>query len=124
MAFKMAAAVIAVPADQPVAPTLPIDLSHLHRQTMGDRHLQREVLKMFLRHSREQIERLKKAESMEARREAAHSLVGSAKGIGAFTIASIAAEIERAKGPVNGRLKALQAAATAARIFIEDYLAV
>lgn len=124
MAFKTATAVIAEPAEPPAAPTLPIDLSHLYRQTMGDRHLQREVLKMFLRYSREQIERLQTAESMEARREAAHSLVGSAKGIGAFTIASIAAEIERAKGPVNGRLKALEAAAAAAAVFIEDYLAV
>jgi HPt (histidine-containing phosphotransfer) domain-containing protein len=79
---------------------------------------------MFLRYSREQIERLRTAESMEARREAAHSLVGSAKGIGAFTVASIAAEIESAKGPVNGRLKALEAAAAAAAVFIEDYLAV
>jgi len=124
MAFKTAMVAIAKAAEQPAAPALPIDLGHLHRQTMGDRHLQREVLKMFLRHSREQIERLKTAESVEARREAAHSLVGSAKGIGAFIIASIADEIEKAKGPVNGRVKALEAAAAATRIFIEDYLAV
>ncbi len=37
---------------------LPVDLNHLHRQTMGDRGLQREVLKIFLRHSAEQVERL------------------------------------------------------------------
>jgi HPt (histidine-containing phosphotransfer) domain-containing protein len=124
MAFKMAMAANAEAAEQPAAPALPIDLSHLHRQTMGDRHLQREVLKMFMRYSREQIERLKTAQSIEARREAAHSLVGSAKGIGAFTIASIAAEIEGAKGPVDGRLRLLEAAAAAARTFFEDYLAV
>ena len=90
---------------------------------MGDRHLQREVLKIFLRHSAEQIERLKTAESVAERRETAHSLVGSAKGIGAFAIAAIAGEIEAARGPVVGRLKALEAAAAAARIFIQDFLA-
>ena len=90
---------------------------------MGDRHLQREVLRLFLRHSAEQIERLRTAESVEERRETAHSLVGSAKGIGAFSIAAIAGEIEAARGPVVGRLKALEAAAAAARFFIQDFLA-
>jgi HPt (histidine-containing phosphotransfer) domain-containing protein len=123
MAFKSATAVAIQADEERVAPRLPIDLNHLHRQTMGDRHLQREVLKIFLRHSAEQIERLKTAESVAERRETAHSLVGSAKGIGAFSIAYIAGEIEGARGPVVGRLKALEAAAAAARFFIQDFLA-
>jgi len=106
-----------------MASGLPIDLNHLHRQTMGDRPLQREVLKLFLRHAAEQIARLKTAPSIEERRETAHSLVGSAKGIGAFAIAAIAGEIEATRGPVVGRLKALEAAAQAARFFIQDFLA-
>ena len=123
MAFKSATAAATKPLEGPVQRRLPIDLNHLHRQTVGDRHLQREVLKIFLRHSAEQIECLKTATSMAERCEVAHSLVGSAKGIGAFSIATIASEIEAARGPVIGRLKALEAAAEAARQFIEDYLA-
>lgn len=99
-----------------------VDLNHLHRQTLGNRQLQREVLKLFLQHSEEQVERIKLADSVEERRQAAHSLVGSARGIGAFSVGYIAAEIELAKGPVTGRLKALEAAADAARFFIDDLL--
>lgn len=122
MAFKSAIAAAVEPPDERPKPGFPIDLNHLHRQTMGDRHLQREVLKIFLRHSAEQVGRLKTAESVVDRREAAHSLAGSAKGIGAFAIATIASEIENAKGPVVGRLKALEQAAAAARVFIKDFL--
>ena len=123
MAFKSAIATAVEPPEEQPKPGLPIDLNHLHRQTMGDRHLQREVLRIFLRHSAEQIARLRTAESVQDRREAAHSLTGSSKGIGAFTIATIASEIENAKGPVVGRLKALEQAAAAARLFIRDFLA-
>ena len=123
MVFKTAALEVTSPAESVVPSGVAVDLNHLHRQTMGDRHLQRQVLKMFLRHSDEQIERLRTARSNEARREAAHSLVGSSRGIGAFALAAIAAEIEAARGPVDGRIKALTAAAAAARGFIEAFLA-
>ena len=123
MAFKSATVAAIQPVDERAAARFPIDLNHLHRQTMGDRYLQREVLKIFLRHSAEQIERLKTAESVPERRETAHGLVGSAKAIGAFAVAHIAGEIEAARGPVVGRLKALEAAAEAARFFIQDFLA-
>jgi len=102
---------------------LPLDLNHLYNQTLGDRGLQREVLQMFLEKSAEQVDRLKAADTLDKRREAAHKLVGSARGVGAFSVAYIASEIELAKGPVTGRLKALEAAADAARYFIIDFLA-
>jgi HPt (histidine-containing phosphotransfer) domain-containing protein len=123
MAFKSMTAAAIQPAEEPPASHFPVDLNHLYRQTMGDRYLQREVLKLFLRYSTEQIDRLRRAESVAERREAAHSLVGSARGIGAFSIATIAGEIEAARGPVVGRMKALEAAAAAARTFIRDFLA-
>ncbi len=122
MAFNSSTAMIEQPEIRPVR-RLPIDLNHLHNQTFGDRRLQREVLKLFLKHSAEQLERLKKAESVIERREAAHSLLGSARGIGAFSVAYIAAEIEMAMGPVTGRMKALETASEAARHFIVDLLA-
>jgi hypothetical protein len=109
--------------DPPPARRLPVDLNHLHSQTFGDRKLQREVLKLFLRHSADQVQRLKEAIAPEERREAAHTLVGSARGVGAFSVAYIAAEIELSRGPIVGRLKALEAAVDAAHGFIRDFLA-
>jgi HPt (histidine-containing phosphotransfer) domain-containing protein len=123
MAFKTAALQVVPPAESAGPFAVAIDFDHLNRQTVGDRYLQRQVLKMFLRHSQEQIERLRAAQSIGARREAAHSLVGSSRGVGAFAMAAIAAEVETAKGPVNGRLEALAAAAAAARAAIEAFLA-
>ncbi len=102
---------------------LPLDLNHLYNQTLGDRSLQREVLKLFLEKSAEQIDKLKAADELDERRQIAHGLVGSARGVGAFSVAYIASEIELAKGPVVGRMRALEAAADAARYFIIDFLA-
>lgn len=102
---------------------LPLDLNHLYNQTLGDRSLQREVLKLFLDKSDAQVEKVRGAESVDERREAAHSLVGSARAIGAFSVAYIASEIELSRGPVVGRLRALDAAMDAARYFIVDFLA-
>jgi HPt (histidine-containing phosphotransfer) domain-containing protein len=107
-----------------VAPRrLPIDLNHLHSQTLGNKQLQREVLKLFLGHSLAQYEAIRNAKTITERKQAAHSLVGSARGIGAFTVGYIANEIELAQGPVEGRIKALDAALQVAHFFISDYLA-
>jgi len=123
MAFSSSAAVAEGGFEQPPARRLPVDLNHLHNQTFGDRKLQREVLALFVRHSGEQLGRLKAAIAPEERREAAHTLVGSARGVGAFSVAYIAAEIELSRGPIAGRLKALEAAIAAAHGFIRDFLA-
>ena len=123
MAFSSSAALAESGFEQPPARRLPVDLNHLHSQTFGDRKLQREVLKLFLRHSGDQLQRLKGAVAPEERREVAHTLVGSARGVGAFSVAYIAAEIELSRGPIVGRLKALEAAIAATHGFIRDFLA-
>ncbi len=107
---------------RPPSPRRPIDLDHLRTQTMGDEELQRKVLRLFLYQVSETITRIRKAESVEARSEAAHALVGAARGIGAFSIAYIAGEIELARGPVAGRLVALERAVEQARFVITDLL--
>ena len=48
--------------------------------------------------------------------------LGAARNVGAFSIAHIAGEIELAKGPVTGRLVALERAAKQARFAITDAL--
>ncbi|MFU0503733.1 Hpt domain-containing protein [Pseudaminobacter sp. NGMCC 1.201702] len=71
----------------------PIDLAHLSRQTMGDRALELEVLGLFVQQvlqARDQIFGM----STNERLRLAHSLKGSARGVGAFAIAACADEIE------------------------------
>jgi HPt (histidine-containing phosphotransfer) domain-containing protein len=75
----------------------PIDLAHLSRQTMGDRALEQEVLALFVQQAilvKEQIAGAVVAERLRL----AHSLKGSARGVGAFAIADCAAEIEARPG--------------------------
>ncbi|NJL50599.1 MAG: Hpt domain-containing protein [Blastochloris sp.] len=73
----------------------PIDLVHLSRVAFGDRALEREVLSLFLRQSAIQLDRLKEARTPQSFGVAAHTLKGSALGIGAQQIAVLAAEAER-----------------------------
>jgi HPt (histidine-containing phosphotransfer) domain-containing protein len=71
----------------------PIDLSHLSKQTLGDRDLEREVLGMFA----EQAQTVRKQIGSAAIKERlflAHALKGSARGVGAFAIAECACAIE------------------------------
>ncbi len=72
----------------------PVDLKHLSRQTMGDQALALEVLGMFRRQTEGLGERIRTTD-LQSRREMAHALVGSARGVGAMEIAACAAGIEK-----------------------------
>jgi HPt (histidine-containing phosphotransfer) domain-containing protein len=71
----------------------PVDLAHLSRQTMGDRELEREVLQLFVQQALAMRERLVVATAKE-RLLLAHSLKGSARGVGAFAIADCVGKLE------------------------------
>lgn len=71
----------------------PVDLSHLARQTLGDRDLEQEVLSMFVRQAVSVRARIGEAGG-EERRLMAHGLVGAARGVGAFAVAECAREVE------------------------------
>jgi HPt (histidine-containing phosphotransfer) domain-containing protein len=103
-------------------PKPPIDRAHLEAQTMGNADLRNEVLHLFLRQSADCVASIRSAADIPARSEAAHALVGSARGVGAFSVAYIASEIELARAPVTGRLIALDRAVAAARLVIADLL--
>lgn len=75
------------------APKRPIDLTHLARQTLGDRDLEREVLGMFLHQIGEIGEKLSRSVG-EERKRLAHQLKGSARGVGAFALADCAEKVE------------------------------
>jgi HPt (histidine-containing phosphotransfer) domain-containing protein len=76
-----------VPAERP------IDSEHLSRMTLGDRALEREVLELFARQAGMLRARMQ-ASDTDVIGAAAHTLKGSATGIGAWPIARAAADIE------------------------------
>src|SRR5271154_2668340 len=87
---------------------LTIDEVHLERMTLGDRSLEREVLEIFARQTTLTLERI--ADSGPARAAAAaHTLKGSARGIGAWRVALAAERLEQAAA-VKGDDSALSAA--------------
>lgn len=72
----------------------PVDLVHLARHTFGDADLEREVLQLFMTQSRIYLNRLKEARDVEQWRRAAHTIKGSARGIGAWAVAERAQAAE------------------------------
>lgn len=91
----MAQAAVKVPEDvQGGAPTFAVlDRDHLARMTFGDRELEREILQLFDRQSELLLERMRISEP-GAIATLAHTLKGSAVGIGATRVARAAAEVE------------------------------
>jgi HPt (histidine-containing phosphotransfer) domain-containing protein len=70
-----------------------IDTAHLTRMTLGDEVLKREVLTLFVRQSTDLIARMATFPADMA--AIAHTLKGSARGIGAFSAAASAERLER-----------------------------
>ncbi len=80
----------------PIVPAQrPIDLVHLSRMTLDDRALEREVLALFDRQMLLMMERIG-ASARDVAAAAAHTLKGSASGIGAWQVARAAADLESA----------------------------
>lgn len=77
----------------PLVPDLgPIDFTQLRRMTLGDDNLEREVLGMFSAQSSRLLDALANLPADSA--ALAHTLKGSARAIGAFTVADAAAHLE------------------------------
>ena len=84
----------------------PVDLVHLARTTLGDRALEREVLALFDRQSGMLIARMRTA-TPAAIAALAHTLKGSARGIGAWRVARAAELLELAGASGNPTAEAL-----------------
>ena len=82
--------------------TTVIDENHLGRMTLGDRRLEREVLELFLRQTTIMLNRVIGAEPPLAA-AAAHTLKGSARGIGAWRVARAAELLEQAANGDAGK---------------------
>ena len=115
----------------PLVPDLPfagepaIDLVHLARMTLGDRSLEREVLQLFDRQADLLVGRLAAADA-GAVGALAHTLKGSARGIGAWRVARAAEALEQAAAGDAGALalakQRVASASADARAMIADLL--
>jgi HPt (histidine-containing phosphotransfer) domain-containing protein len=114
---------IAWMASPPLVPLEPIDIRHLQRMTLGDAALEREVLALFSLQAARLIDELATRPAGAA--SLAHTLKGSALGVGALAVAEAADWLEaalRTGGDTDEALPALQFAVTAARQAIEARL--
>jgi HPt (histidine-containing phosphotransfer) domain-containing protein len=112
-AAEQAASVSAGHSAPPLSPGQPaVDLAHLARMTLGEKGLEREVLELFERQADMLLAHMA-AEDPRMLGALAHTLAGSASGIGAWKVAEAATALERAAA-VPG---------TAALAGLIDYLA-
>ncbi len=100
----------------------PVDLAHLARQTFGQRDLEQEVLRLFLNHSGIHLARLTGASDSSGVRAAAHFIKGSARGIGAWQVATAAEMVERFPDRDGEAIETLAAAVEETNAFIETLL--
>jgi HPt (histidine-containing phosphotransfer) domain-containing protein len=110
-----------VPVQEPMPTT--IDEAHLERMTLGDRSLEREVLEIFARQTAMTLERIGGAGPARVA-AAAHTLKGSASGIGAWRVARAAERLEQAAAgksdekAITAAIAELEAASFEARTVI------
>lgn len=106
----------------------PVDLVHLAKYTMGNRELEHEVLTLFTKQSLIYLDRLRNAADQQTWREAAHTLKGSARGIGAWHVADVVASLEqhaadKAQKEKKRLVEDLSEVVTEANDFIDQLLA-
>lgn len=103
--------------------TDPIDRDHLARFTFGSLPLELEVLALFAEQAPETLSMLATATPGKPWRDAAHTLKGSARAVGAWRIAAIAEEAEAfassAEAQHAGTLEALVEAVAEAIRYID-----
>lgn len=113
-------------ASPSLVPEQVVDRDHLGRMTLGDRSLEHEVLRLFERQADMLIGRMAQATPANTK-TLAHTLDGSARGIGAWRVSQAAKEVERAvagNGDVRGAIAALKASVDEALVVITDLLRV
>jgi hypothetical protein len=111
--------------DRAIAPSdQPIDFAHLFRMTLGDHDLAHEVLALFDQQAGILIARMATVDP-SCVAALAHTIKGSARGVGAWPVARAAEAVESAPvGDLEPAVAALAAAAAEARVAIADLLRV
>jgi len=100
-----------------------IDQDHLDRMTLGDRLLECEVLKIFVRQVAMLLERIA-GEDRALAAASAHTLLGSARGIGAWRVARAAEWVEHVANRRTDAIALAQAVAELKAASIEVSAAV
>lgn len=104
----------------------PIDLGHLARQTLGDKGLEQEVLRLFDDTVRIYFGRVEHSTTVEDLVRNLHTLKGAAAGVGANAVAALAGAA--AAGLKDGRpvdpeqIADLEVAVTECRAFIAELI--
>jgi HPt (histidine-containing phosphotransfer) domain-containing protein len=115
---------VASPAIAAMQP--PIDRAHLAQMTLGERSLELEVLRLFDLQAELLLARMREV-GPEGVATLAHTLSGSAKGIGAWRVAAAAEAAECAvkqSAPLDPAMAGLAASVDEARRAIADLLGV
>ena len=81
-----------------------IDTDHLHRQTGGDYELERELLTLFAQQCVAHLRTIHGSTDRRVRMDAAHTLKGAARAIGAWQVAEAADRIEHSLGETEPRV--------------------
>lgn len=100
------------------------DIEFLDRVTFSDRGLAREVLQMFDQQADSLLKVIRDTESTRMRLEIAHRLKGAARGVGAFSVARAAEEIETASDELElaNAVSLLTARVTEARMALASLI--
>ncbi|MEQ9520411.1 MAG: Hpt domain-containing protein [Parvibaculum sp.] len=79
--------------------SLLIDLVHLSKYTLGERSLECELLGLFKSQTAVYLDRMRQADCAKTWKDAAHTLKGSARGVGAWAVADQAEMAEALADP-------------------------
>jgi HPt (histidine-containing phosphotransfer) domain-containing protein len=90
----------------------PIDVRHLTRMSLGERSLELQVLELFDHQAELLLERMRELAPAGVA-SLAHTLTGSARGIGAWRVAAAAEALERAVAETSELAPALETLDTA-----------
>ena len=104
----------------------PLDLVHLSRYTLGNRGLEAELLGLFRVQAELYAERLATAESDKDWKDTAHSLKGSARGLGAWELGDLAEKAEQMASEPAARallVAQIRSAIGAVNFFIDELMA-
>lgn len=83
-----------------------VDLEYLSRYTLGNRSLEIEVLQLFTGQAPTYLEALRSARTEKAWRDAAHTIKGSARAVGALSVGRAAEYAESLKSSPDRNRKA------------------
>jgi HPt (histidine-containing phosphotransfer) domain-containing protein len=89
----------------------PVDHAHLARYTFGNRALEVEVLQLFAAQAPDYLADLRAAQTEKAWRDAAHTLKGSARAVGALKVADCAERVEALRASTDAQAKSKAVAA-------------